>query len=198
LWKGQVGTDTAKFDPFLTNVSAQFAITPATIHGIAALLGLGGRSASSKPPATPPPAGTESPPGGTPNPPDRTRSVGPEALPIGGGGKGFNLSLNYTRIRTRPQADSTSIGGSAGSQQVGFTLSFQPTARWSATWESNYNFDTRQFGAHAIRLERDLNRWHASFSFLKAPNGNFAFSFYVALLDQPDIKFDYEQQSFTR
>ena len=53
-------------------------------------------------------------------------------------------------------------------------------------------------GAHAIRLERDLHRWHASFSFLKAPNGNFAFSFYVALLDQPDIKFDYEQQSFTQ
>jgi hypothetical protein len=77
-------------------------------------------------------------------------------------------------------------------------LSFQPTPHWSATWDSNYNFDTRQFGSHTIRLERDLHRWHASFSFLKAPNGNFAFSFYVALLDQPDIKFDYEQQSFAR
>ena len=118
-------------------------------------------------------------------------------MPIGAGGRGFNLSLNYTKVRSRPQSDSTSIGAPAGSQQVGFTLSFQPTAHWSATWDSNYNFDTRQFGAHAIRLERDLHRWHASFSFLKAPNGNFAFSFYVALLDQPDIKFDYEQQSFT-
>jgi len=197
LWKGQVGTDTAKFDPFLTNLSAQFAITPSTIRGLASLLGLGGKPASNQPPATQPPAGTEGPPGGAPNPLDRTRLGGPSGVPIGGGGRGFNLSLNYTKVRSRPQSDSTSFGAPAGSQQVGFTLSFQPTSHWSATWDSNYNFDTRQFGAHAIRLERDLHRWHASFSFLKAPNGNFAFSFYVALLDQPDIKFDYEQQSFT-
>jgi len=71
-------------------------------------------------------------------------------------------------------------------------------ARWSAVWNSNYNFQTRQFGDHSISLQRDLHRWHASFSFLKAANGNFAFSFYVALLDQPDIKFDYNQQSFAR
>ena len=198
LWKGQVGTDTAKFDPFLTNVSAQFAITPATIHGIAALFGLGGRSATSPPPAaTPTPAGTEGPLGGAGGL-GQKGFTGPGALPIGGGGKGFNLSINYTRTRTRPQADTGFVGASAGSQQLGLRLSFQPTAHWSATWDSNYNFDTRQFGAHAIRLERDLHRWHASFSFLKSPNGNFAFSFYVALLDQPDIKFDYEQQSFTQ
>ena len=198
LWKGQVGTDTAKFDPFLTNLSATFAITPATIRGLAGLLGLGGKPASNQPPATQPPAGTEGQPVGGPNPLDRTRVGGPSGVPIGAGGRGFNLSLNYTKVRSRPQSDSTSFGAPAGSQQVGFTLSFQPTSHWSATWDSNYNFDTRQFGAHAIRLERDLHRWHASFSFLKAPNGNFAFSFYVALLDQPDIKFDYEQQSFTR
>jgi len=196
LWKGQVGTDTAKFDPFLTNVSAQFAVTPATIRGIGALFGLGGRGASNQPqpPTPPPPAGPESPPGG-PLPGFGQRELG---VPSGGGGKGFNLSLNYTRIRTRPQADTGFVPGGGESQQVGFTLSFQPTAHWSATWDSNYNFDTRQFGAHFIRLERDLHRWHASFSFSKAPTGNFAFSFYVALLDQPDIKFDYEQQSFAR
>jgi Tat protein translocase TatC len=196
LWRGQVGTDTAKFDPFLTNVSAQFSITPATIHGVAALLGLGGRSGG-QPAATPPPAGTESPPGGTPPGFGRKELTGPGGVPIGGG-KGFNLSLNYTRIRSRPQADTGLVAVSGGSQQVGFRLSFQPTAHWSATWDSNYNFATRQFGAHFIRLERDLHRWHASFSFSKAPTGNFAFSFYVALLDQPDIKFDYQQQSFAR
>src|SRR6266571_2779474 len=40
LWRGQVGTDTARFDPFLTNISASFTITPGTIRGIAGLLGL--------------------------------------------------------------------------------------------------------------------------------------------------------------
>jgi hypothetical protein len=77
-------------------------------------------------------------------------------------------------------------------------LSFQPTAHWSATWNSAYDFDTRQFGMHEIHLERDLHRWHASFSFTKTPTGSFAFSFFVSLLDQPDIKFNYEQQSLTR
>jgi len=30
---------------------------------------------------------------------------------------------------------------------------------------------------------------------VKSPNGNFAFTFFVSLLDQPDIKFNYEQQT---
>ncbi|HEX2646924.1 MAG TPA: putative LPS assembly protein LptD, partial [Candidatus Dormibacteraeota bacterium] len=41
LWRGQVGTDTAKFDPFLTNVAASFTIRQATLDGIARLLGFG-------------------------------------------------------------------------------------------------------------------------------------------------------------
>jgi Tat protein translocase TatC len=192
LWKGQVGTDTATFDPFLTNVSAQFAISPTTIRSLAGLLGLGRRAAASKPPATPP-AGPDTSTGGQYG---QKAFSGPGALPLGGAGKGFNLSVAYTKSRSRPLSDTSVVA--PGSSQATLGLSFQPTARWSATWNSNYNFQTRQFGDHAIRLERDLHRWHASFSFLKAANGNFAFSFYVALLDQPDIKFDYEQQSLTR
>ena len=33
-------------------------------------------------------------------------------------------------------------------------------------------------------------------SFSRTASGNFAFNFYVALLDEPDIKFDYDQQSY--
>ena len=196
LWKGQVGTDTAQFDPFLTSLTAQFSVTPATIHGIAALFGLAGRSGG-QPPAPPPAPGPESPPGGLQPGFGQKEFTGPGGVPLGGG-KGFNLSLLYTITRARPQVDTGFASTLGGSHNVGFTLSFQPTAHWSATWTSNYDFDTRQFGAHFIRLERDLHRWHASFSFSKAPTGNFAFSFFVALLDQPDIKFDYQQQSFAR
>jgi len=74
-------------------------------------------------------------------------------------------------------------------------LSFQPTPHWSATWDSNYNFDTRQFGSHTIRLERDLHRWHASFSFLKAPTAT-SLSASTSPCSISPIKFDYEQQSF--
>jgi sec-independent protein translocase protein TatC len=195
LWIGQVGTDTAKFDPFLTNISAHFAITPTTIRGIASLVGLGKPSAAgppAAPPAATPPAGGE-----VPNPGGQKGTVLPGPLPMGGAGKGFNLAVTYTQLRTRPTAGS-SLGDAGGSQQVTLGLSFQPTAHWSAQWNSNYNFQTRQFGDHSISLQRDLHRWHASFSFMKAANGNFAFSFYVALLDQPDIKFDYNQQSFAQ
>ena len=129
---------------------------------------------------------------------------GPGALPTGGAGSGFNLSVTYSRLRTRPHAaDTLPTGvflptGTGGNQQVTFRLSFQPTSHWSANWSSSYDFDTRQFGMHDIHLERDLHRWHASFSFNKTPTGSFAFSFYVSLLDQPDIKFNYEQSSITR
>ena len=86
----------------------------------------------------------------------------------------------------------------AGQEQLTLGLSFSPTQHWSASWTSTYDVDTKQFGQHVIQLQRDLHRWHASFSFLKSPNGNFAFSFFVSLLDEPDIKFDYNQQSFAR
>ena len=209
LWKGQVGTDSARFDPFLTNISANFTITPATIRGIAGLLGLGGKAPANAPPS---PSPTPAPPGGVEGqgvPPaggqfGNKSFQGPGGL-AGGGGSGFNLSVSYTGSRTRPQTVDTSVlagiplaTGTGGRQQMTLRLSFQPTAHWSANWNSSYDFDTRQFGLHVIQLERDLHRWHASFSFTKSPTGSFAFSFYVSLLDQPDIKFNYEQQSLTR
>src|SRR6266852_2454246 len=40
LWKGQVGTDTAKFSPFLQSISASFTVTPATLQGLGRLFGL--------------------------------------------------------------------------------------------------------------------------------------------------------------
>jgi len=206
LWNGQVGTDSARFDPFLTNIQAGFTITPATIRGITSLLGLGGKAPANAPPTPPPPAGTPGQPGVSPGGGQfgNLGFQGPGAFPAGGAGSGFNLSVTYTRLRTRPHAaDTLPTGvfiptGTGGNQQVTFHLSFQPTAHWSANWSSSYDFDTRQFGMHAIQLERDLHRWHASFSFNKTPTGSFAFSFYVSLLDQPDIKFNYEQSSLTR
>ena len=205
LWNGQVGTDSARFDPFLTNIQAGFTITPATIRGITSLLGLGGKAPANAPPP-PPPAGTEGQPGVPPAGGQfgNKSFQGPGAFPTGGAGSGFNLSVTYSRLRTRPHALDTLTTsvliptGTGGNQGLIFRLSFQPTAHWSATWNSSYDFDTRQFGMHDIHLERDLHRWHASFSFNKTPTGSFAFSFYVSLLDQPDIKFNYEQSSITR
>jgi len=81
---------------------------------------------------------------------------------------------------------------------VNMNMAFSPTRNWSATWTTSYDFATRQFAQHFVRLDRDLHRWHASFSFSKSANGNFAFSFNITLTDQPDIKFDYDQRSYAR
>ena len=77
-------------------------------------------------------------------------------------------------------------------------MTFSPTAHWTANWHTSYDFGTRQFADHFLSFERDLRRWHASFVFSKSANGNFAFSFNIALIDQSDIKFDYDQRTFAR
>ena len=78
---------------------------------------------------------------------------------------------------------------------LGWTLSFSPTPNWSVSWNTQYNITLGQFGQHVLRLERTLHRWRATFAFLKAPNGNFAFNFYIALRDQPEMKLQYDQRT---
>ena len=115
LWNGPVGYKVAKFSPFLTNVSASFSISEATIRGIGGLLGLGGGNAKQPPPAPgaanaglagangqnvgisgpglpPPTLG-----GGIPG-------ISPFAGPTGGG---FSMSVTFTSTRFRPIKDSS-------------------------------------------------------------------------------------------
>jgi Tat protein translocase TatC len=205
LWDGAVGFDTTKFDPFLTSVSTSFSVTPATLRGFASLFGLGRGQAPSPAAPTPaplPPPGQQQ--GGQAGGIGLPGSPGQGALSMqgpggAGAGRAFSLGARYSSTRSRPQAGTPQpVAGQGGLQQLSLDLRFAPTRQWSASWSSAYDFDTQQFGQHALSLERDLNRWHASFSFLKSPTGSFAFSFYIALLDQPDIKFDYQQQTLTR
>src|SRR3989441_1531151 len=206
LWDGSVGFAWYAFSPFLTSLAASFSVSPATIRGIARLLGLAKKGETPTPPAgtgtgtTPPPAyGQSCPPVCSGSAPGAYRPGG-----AAGGGRGFGLAVGYTSSRTRPPKVTTPGTGTflpstlASQRQLTLNMNFSPTALWTASWSTLYDLNTRQFGQHYVRLERDLRRWHASFAFVKSPNGNFAFNFYVALIDQPDIKFDYEQQSLQR
>jgi hypothetical protein len=198
LWRGQVGLESTRFEPFLQNLSASFSIGPRTLGAIGSLFGLRPKSQ---------PAPTPQPAAGAPGSPPPRTGPGPRgfggyggAYGTGGGGRGFNLNVQFSSQRTRDTlgAVARSANLQGGRQQMSLNMSFTPTAHWTASWNTLYDFDTQRFGQHYVRLERDLHRWHASFSFSRTASGNFAFNFYVALLDQPDIKFDYDQQSYLR
>ena len=70
------------------------------------------------------------------------------------------------------------------------------TPKWSAHWSTTYDFVENQFASHIVSLQRDLHDWRAVFAFTQAPNGNFAFNFFIALKAQPDLKFDYDRRSY--
>jgi hypothetical protein len=130
------------------------------------------------------------------------RSAGPTqgfggGAPRGGARAGFRADITFDDQRTR--ATTTTASGDAGqiitNRTLGFAVRFSPSRLWSVSWNTQYNMTRREFGQHVLRLDRDMHRWRATFAFLRAPNGNFAFNFYISLLDQPEIKFQYDQRS---
>ncbi len=75
---------------------------------------------------------------------------------------------------------------------------FNITPKWATQWSTTYDAVRGEFAAQTVSLQRELHDWRAIFNFTQAPNGNFAFSFFIALKAQPDLKFDFNQQSFRR
>jgi hypothetical protein len=75
-------------------------------------------------------------------------------------------------------------------------MGFHITPKWSATWGTTYDFQDHEFASHAVTLQRELHDWRSIFGFTRAPNGNFAFSFFIALNAQPDLKFNFDRQTY--
>jgi hypothetical protein len=96
----------------------------------------------------------------------------------------FNYSLRRNRDERLPASQLLMVG-----------LRMRPTEKWSLTWGTSYDIDTRSFTDHRIRLTRELHRWDANFDFLQTATGNWTFRFMVSLTDNRDLKFDYKQRS---
>jgi Tat protein translocase TatC len=186
LWKGAVGVDSSKFDPFLQSVTASFAISGGTVRSVLGLFGLRGKKDTAAAHEAPPPSyvASQSRYG---RPPSFYGSGSEQTLGLSSH-RGFSANFNYNLSRQRD----------AGSplQSVGFSTSFAPTPFWTVSWSSQYNISENKFESQVVRLERVLHEWRAGFNFVRNPNGNFAFFFSVYLSDLPDIKFDYNQTSF--
>lgn len=103
---------------------------------------------------------------------------------------------------TNPNASQTTAGGPfirrSPTTTVQSNMVLPLTKNWGASWQTTYDFEAGQFASHMVNLSREMHDWQATFSILKAPNGNFAFSFFIALKAQPDLKFDYQRQSYRR
>ncbi len=108
------------------------------------------------------------------------------------GGGPWNLSITYSLQRARESENRDAR------QSLSAILSLSPTPNWRLNWRTTYNLTDGEFGEHLVTLDRDLHRWVASFTFARAPNGNFVFQMSVNLRDAPDLKFDYDQQSLDR
>jgi sec-independent protein translocase protein TatC len=191
LWRGQAGSDTSDFDPFLQRVDASFGISGNTLSAIGSIFGLGGKA----------PAGDrrrdEEVPSYIAQSGRRTRPgsfYNTSQVPLRSGtGQAFSASFNYSLTRTRP------VPGAAPppeTQNLGLTTNFSPTPFWSLSWSTQYDITNGTFESHVVRLERDLHEWRAGFNFVKNPNGTFAIYFSIYLTDLPDLKFDYDQTTF--
>ena len=107
--------------------------------------------------------------------------------------------------QTSAGSDSTESGRRGGTiyrspdtQTMNSSVSFQLTPLWAMAWSTVYDIEASQFASHVVSLQRDLHDWRATFAFNQASNGNFAFSFFIALKAEPDLKFDYNRSSYGR
>lgn len=190
LWRGQVGTDSAVFSPYLTGVSASFGLSAGTFRAVGRLLGLSSDTASSTPREEPPPPSYVAQAKGRPRP----GTFGSSDQIQRNGRASFQSSFNFSLTRQRPETKDRE----PDQISLGFSTTFAPTAFWTVNWSSQYNFTEHRFESQIVRLERDLHEWRASFNFMRNPNGNVAFYFNIALLDLPDVKFDYNQTTLQR
>jgi hypothetical protein len=108
------------------------------------------------------------------------------------------------RASTNPSPEVPITSGLAGSPiyltppvtSLGSSLSFALTQRWSASWQTNYDFEQSNFASQIVSLQRDLHDWRAIFAFTQSPNGSFAFNFLISLKAQPELKFDYHKATY--
>ncbi|MFC1639302.1 putative LPS assembly protein LptD [Gemmatimonadota bacterium] len=195
LWDGPVGFEGTRLAPSLTSMSARFSVTGATFSNIFAMF-TGGETKPEPENETGPEQGDLLQPQGTGMAPPRGMDRSMNRLgsrPLTG--TGFRASVTYDDQRSEPREVGGQIYEEPANRTLGLQFGFSPTDAWSASWNTQYNITNKEFGQHILRLDRDMHRWRATFSFVKAPNGNFAFNFFVSLIDQPDIKFQYDQRN---
>ena len=208
LFDGPVGTDSARFKPFLTSVTMGFSVTGNTFGFLRRLFGFTSRGPAA-PDTRADSAALDSL--NTRNPTDPGRNFtnafarGPLATQfstvdrIAPRGAGFSANLNFSLQRPRPVTAPAGGGvipsASPTNSMLSGSMQFSPTRNWNVSWQTSYNFTQGTFTDHVVRLDRNLHDWRATFTFVRSPNGNFLFNFFIELIAEPDLKFQYDQRN---
>jgi lipopolysaccharide assembly outer membrane protein LptD (OstA) len=225
LFQGDLQSDTAQFKPFRTGITASFTIGKNN-NPITALSKIFGGSDSTnsnastqalnQQPQIAGPGGGVRQPLGIPTGQGWTASFqfsSSRSRPIPGARVIdpratcqvlINDPINYQRCLSTPQPADTlqqTIAGGAPFVTPPLTTlranaSFSLTPKWALQWSTGYDFELHEFSDQDVGLQRDMHDWRAIFHFSRAPNGNFAFSFYIALKAEPDLKFDYNRSTY--
>lgn len=232
LFAGNPISDTAKFDPFRTNLSISFNLGHGNNPFAAFSRIFGGGNAAD---TVGQGAAAAIAQGGAFIPPPIAGPVS-SRVPLGvTTGGGWNLSISFTSSRNRPVTGAnvhlydpkqfcapyisdaityqkcllapppsdtlftTTAGAPIIVPPAQATLranaSFDLSPHWAVQWTTGYDFVAHRFADNVLSLQRSMHDWRALFSFLQAPNGNFAFNFTVALIAEPDLHFDYNRRN---
>jgi hypothetical protein len=76
------------------------------------------------------------------------------------------------------------------------SLGFNITPKWTAQWQTTYDFRAHNFASQIVTLQRDLHDWHLVLAFTQSPTGSFSFTFFVSLKAEPALKFNYDKQTY--
>lgn len=114
------------------------------------------------------------------------------ANPLAVGGGPWRMNVDYSFARSERVSGRENL---PATQTLRGGLNFQLTPNWSVDWRTSYSISSGDFAEQRLNFTRNLHEWQANFSFSRAPNGNTAFHFYVELLHNQDIRFDYSERN---
>jgi hypothetical protein len=115
--------------------------------------------------------------------------------PQGTGAGPWNVGLAYQFARPPRTFTGGQLIDDQALQTINADMRFQLSPQWSVTWATHYSLTDAQFAGHRIGFRRDIHEWQANFNFYQTPYGSTAFEFYVELLHNRDIRFDYREHN---
>ncbi len=205
LWAGPVGYDTTRFAPMLTSMTFGVSLGASAINLFRRALGFAPTTVPAAHDSVIVPPSPTNPGGNFTNAfqqgPLATQYTRTDLLSPVRGGQSFRAQLNFSLQRSRtttvanPLPGTLPVAATTANSMVSGSVQFSPTPHWTVSWQTSYNFTQRTFADHVVRLDRDLHDWRATFTFVKSPNGNFLFNFFLQLIDEPDLKFAYDQRN---